>query len=163
MKIAFLSIHFTSKPYLLSLIFYCIVFEYVSNPLKCWLFYNFIISLDVFLMVDTLISGLWWSWSRYFSIDPPMQCTSVDDVSKETKISVPISPQHLGKSMTVFWLELSSKVNNLSSKASYVSHILSTKSTQQNHGITVNILKNSFPHKKTCLYHQKITVLTVMH
>ena len=66
------------------------------------------------------------------------------------------------KIMTVFWLELSSRTGHLSSKPSNVSHILSNKGTQQNWGITVIILKNSLPQKKTLLYHWKITVLTLM-
>ena len=134
----------------------------LHDPLKCWLFYNFIIS-PVFLMVDTFISGLWWSWSRYCSIDPPMQCTSCW-CFKETKTSVPTNPRLLGKieNQTVFCLELSSKRNYLPSKASNVSQVLSNSTQQnQNQGIAVIILKNLLPHKKTCLYHWK-TFFTVM-
>ena len=119
------------------------------------------------LMVDSydVISGLWWSSGRYCSMDPPMQCTLVvDDWSlKETKIYANkyITPSEKRKSVTVFWLELSSRTRHLSSKPSYVSKLLSTKSTQQNRGITVIILKNSLPQKKTFLYRWKITVLTL--
>ena len=64
-----------------------------NDPLKCWCFY---ISLDVFLMVDTFISGLWWSWGRYCYINPLIQCTSINAdwwCSKETKRSVPTNTQ----------------------------------------------------------------------
>ena len=51
-------------------------------------------------------------------------------------------------------LELSSKIGNLSSKPSNVSQTLSTRSTQQNCGITATILKNSLPQKENIfLYH----------
>ena len=112
-----------------------------SDPLKCWLY----ISLDVFLMVDSydFSSGMRWSLSKYCSLDPTMQCTSVDDDwrSKETKRYVPTSTQLLEKTEN-HWLFFGSKIGHLSSKPSIVSQILSIMSTQQNRRITVIILKN---------------------
>ena len=58
-----------------------------------------------------------------------------------------MTPWENRKSVTVFWLELTSEMNHLSSKPSNLS-ILSTESTQQSHGIAVIILKNSLPKGK---------------
>ena len=67
-------------------IFFITVFLNMFNdPLKYWCFY---ISLDVFLMVDTFISGLWWSWGRYcsstllYNAHPLML---IDDVQRKLK------------------------------------------------------------------------------
>ena len=59
-----------------------------------------------------------------------------------------MTPWENRKSVTVFWLELISEINHLSSKPSNVSQILSTESTQQSHGIAAIILKNSLPKGK---------------
>ena len=63
-----------------------------------------------------------------------------------------MTPSENRKSMTVLWLELSSKIGHLSSKPLNVSQILSAKSNLQDCEIAVIILKNSLPHKKTFLH-----------
>ena len=139
-----------------------------NDPLECWLFHNFIFFLNVFLwliamtsfqvcndfQVDTapwtLLCNVHWLvmigvWRKLKDI-----CQQIHDSLIKQKIS------------DCFLVGIEFQNHSFVLKAINVSQILSNESTQQNCGITVIILKNSLPQKKTFLYHWKITVLTLM-
>ena len=92
-------------------------------------------------------------------MDPPMQCKSSVDVIDDVWTKLKDMCQQIHDSLRkqkisdCFLVGIEFKIGRLSSKPSNVPQTLSTKSTQQNPGITAIILKSSLPRKKTFFYH----------
>ena len=138
----------------------------INDPLKCWHFYN-----SMFLVMNS-----WWLIPTFQACDDPEvnsvpstllckvhQLMMIDDIQSKLKDLCLQIHDSLGKQKTRDCFLVGNEFQNKSSvlKAINIAQLLSTKSSQQDHGITVIILKNSLPQKKTRLTHWKITILTV--